>query len=434
MVHLGFEKSQNYYQEAIKLIPGGVNSPVRAFKAVGDHPVFIESGRGAKIFDVDGNEYIDYVGSYGPLILGHCHPKVTEALQECLKRGTSFGAPTEIETEIAQFIVDAVPSIEMVRMVNSGTEATMSALRLARAYTKRDKILKFEGCYHGHADSLLIKAGSGALTLGVPSSPGVPADIAGGTITAGYNDLEQVKDIFKKIGEQIAAVIVEPVAGNMGVVLPEDGFLEGLREVTKEYGTLLIFDEVMDGFRLSLGGAQKLFKIKPDLTCLGKIIGGGLPVGAYGGRRDIMEFVAPQGPVYQAGTLSGNPLAMTAGLTTLKELLNPQVYEKLNHLGGLLAQGFREAAENVGLDICVNNIGSMSTCFFTKEKVKDYKSATSSNLNRFKAFFQSMLSQGIYLAPSQFEASFISLAHTEEDIEKTIKAAQNAFLEAKKIN
>lgn len=433
-MHFGYEGSQKNYQEAKKFIPGGVNSPVRAFKAVGDYPVFIEKGSGAKLYDVDGNEYIDYVGSYGPLILGHRHPKVIEALQKCLEIGTSFGAPTELETEIAKFIINSVPSIEMVRMVNSGTEATMSALRLARAFTKRDKILKFEGCYHGHADSLLIKAGSGALTLGVPSSPGVPADIAGGTITASYNDLDQVKGIFKELGEQIAAVIVEPVAGNMGVVLPEEGFLEGLREVTNEYGSLLIFDEVMDGFRLSLGGAQKIFNIKPDLTCLGKIIGGGLPVGAYGGRRDIMEHVAPQGPVYQAGTLSGNPLAMTAGLATLRELTNPQVYQRLDHLGNKLAEGFRKAAEEVGIDIWINSIGSMSTVFFTKEKVKDYQSATTSNVNKFKAFFQSMLAQGIYLAPSQFEATFISLAHTEDDIEKTVKAAKNAFIEAKKMD
>lgn len=429
-----YKKSQINYEEAKKYIPGGVNSPVRAFKAVGDHPVFIEKGMGARLFDVDGNQYIDYVGSWGPLILGHRHPKVVEALMKCLEKGTSFGAPTEIETEMAKFIIDAVPSIEMVRMVNSGTEATMSALRLARAYTKRDKILKFEGCYHGHADSLLIKAGSGALTLGVPSSPGVPADIAGGTITASFNDLEQVTAIFKEMGEQIAAVIVEPVPGNMGVVLPEDGFLEGLRKITQEYGTVLIFDEVMDGFRLSLGGAQELFNIKPDLTCLGKIIGGGLPVGAYGGRREIMELVAPQGPVYQAGTLSGNPLAMTAGLATLKELVDPQVYQKLDRLGNKLAEGIKEAAEETGVDVWINSIGSMASCFFTKEKVRDFKSATTSNLNKFKVFFQSMLSQGVYLAPSQFEASFISLAHTEEDIEMTVNAAKNAFKVVRKID
>jgi glutamate-1-semialdehyde 2,1-aminomutase len=426
-VHKGYNKSQNLYQEAKEYIPGGVNSPVRAFKAVGDYPVFIESGFGSKLYDVDGNTYIDYVGSWGPLILGHRHPKVIEALKNCLNIGTSFGAPTKIETEMAKFITQAIPSIEMVRMVNSGTEATMSALRLARAYTKRDKILKFEGCYHGHADPLLIKAGSGALTFGVPSSPGVPTSIAGGTITASYNDLEQVTNIFKEFGEEIAAIIIEPVPGNMGLILPEDGFLEGLRTLTKEYGALLIFDEVMSGFRLTLGGAQSLFNITPDLTCLGKIIGGGLPVGAFGGRREIMEFIAPQGPVYQAGTLSGNPLAMTAGLTTLKELTDPQVYEKLARLGEKLTNGLRKTAENSGVDVWINNLGSMACCFFTKEKVKDYNTAVSANVNKFKAFFQAMLSQGVYLAPSQFEALFISLAHTEEDIEKTIKASETAF-------
>lgn len=426
-MHKGYNNSQNLYQEAKQYIPGGVNSPVRAFKAVGEYPVFIESGFGSKLFDVDGNTYIDYVGSWGPLILGHRHPKVIKALQNCLNTGTSFGAPTEIETRMAKFITKAIPSVEMVRMVNSGTEATMSTIRLARAYTKRDKILKFEGCYHGHADPLLIKAGSGALTFGVPSSPGVPKNIAGGTITAGYNDLEQVKSIFKEFGEEIAAIIIEPVPGNMGYILPKPGFLEGLRAVTQEYGSLLIFDEVMSGFRLSLGGAQKLFNITPDLTCLGKIIGGGLPVGAFGGRREIMELIAPQGPVYQAGTLSGNPLAMTAGLTTLQELTDPIVYEKLDKLGNKLAEGFKKAAQNSGVDIWINNLGSMACCFFTKEEVIDYNSAISSNVNQYKAFFQSMLSQGIYLAPSQFEALFISLAHTEEDIEKTIQASEIAF-------
>jgi len=432
-VHKGYNKSQNLYQEAIKFIPGGVNSPVRAFKSVGDYPVFIDYGFGSRLVDVDGNEYIDYVGSWGPLILGHRHPKVIEALQNCLKIGTSFGAPTEIETEMAKFIINAVPSVEMVRMVNSGTEATMSALRLARAYTKRDKILKFEGCYHGHADPLLIKAGSGALTLGVPSSPGVPLSIASGTLTASYNDLEQVKTIFKENGDQIAAIILEPVPGNMGLILPEAGFLEGLHKLTQEYGALLIFDEVMSGFRLALGGAQALYNIMPDLTCFGKVIGGGLPVGAYGGRKEIMELIAPQGPVYQAGTLSGNPLAMTAGLATLKELQDPKTYEKLDYLGTILAQGLKKAANNSGVEISVNNRGSMVSCFFTSEKVRDYRSATSSNLNKFKAFFQSMLSQGIYLAPSQFEASFISLVHTEEDINETIEASEIAFSTTKHI-
>ncbi len=422
-----FEKSQKLYEEAQKYIPGGVNSPVRAFKAVGEHPLFISRGYGSKIVDVDGNEYIDYVASYGPLILGHCHPIVVEALQEVLNKGTSFGAPTEIETELAQMIVQAIPSIEMVRMVNSGTEATMSALRLARAYTKREKIVKFEGCYHGHADALLIKAGSGALTFGVPSSPGVSTDIAKNTITASFNDLEGLERIFAEFGEEIAGVIVEPVPGNMGTIIPEPGFLEGLRKLTKEYGSLLIFDEVMSGFRVAWGGAQNLYDIQPDLTCLGKVIGGGLPVGAYGGRKEIMENIAPQGPVYQAGTLSGNPLAMAAGLATLKEINNHEVYEKLDKLGEKLVKGLEKAAEKVGIKVCINRIGSMVCTFFTGEKVRDYRTATSSNLNQFKAFFQAMLSQGIYLPPSQFETFFISLAHTEEDIEKTIEASEVAF-------
>lgn len=433
-MHKGYTKSQNLYQEAQKYIPGGVNSPVRAFKAVGQHPVFIEYGHGSRIVDVDGNEYIDYVGSWGPLILGHRNPKVIKALQKCLNMGTSFGAPTEIETEMAKIIINAFPSVEMVRMVNSGTEATMSALRLARAYTKRDKIVKFEGCYHGHADPLLIKAGSGALTLGVPSSPGVPTNIAGGTITASYNNLEEIKSIFKQVGEQIAAVILEPVPGNMGVILPEPGFLEGLRDLTSQYGSLLIFDEVMSGFRVARGGAQEIFNIKPDLTCFGKIIGGGLPVGAYGGRKEIMELIAPAGPVYQAGTLSGNPLAMSAGLATLKELENPQVYDRLDYLATKMAEGLNNAALKSGVKVTINKLGSMVSCFFTDQKVIDYRSATSSNLNKFKAFFQSMLSQGIYLAPSQFEASFISLAHSEEDIEETIEASEIAFSTAKDIN
>lgn len=423
----GYTKSQNLYTEAQKYIPGGVNSPVRAFKAVGDYPVFIEYGQGSRLYDVDGNEYIDYVGSWGPLILGHRHPKVVDALQNFLKKGTSFGAPTEIETEMAKLITGAFPAMDMVRMVNSGTEATMSALRLARAYTKRDKILKFEGCYHGHADPLLIKAGSGALTLGVPSSPGVPNNISGGTITATYNNLEEVQEIFQQIGEEIAAVILEPVPGNMGLVLPSSGFLEGLRKITAEYGTVLIFDEVMSGFRVAWGGAQILYNIEPDLTCLGKIIGGGLPVGAYGGRKELMEMIAPQGPVYQAGTLSGNPLAMTAGLVTLQELAKGSQYEKLAKLGEMLAKGFEDAAKKAGCQVCINNLGSMVSCFFTEEKVIDYKTATSSNTNKFKEFFQSMLSQGIYLAPSQFESSFISIVHSEDDIEETIEASEIAF-------
>jgi glutamate-1-semialdehyde 2,1-aminomutase len=414
-------------------MPGGVNSPVRAFKAVGGQPLFIARGKGALIYDVDGNEYIDYVGSWGPLILGHRHPEVTAALQECLEIGTSFGAPTELEIELARAIVEALPAVEMVRLVNSGTEATMSALRLARAYTGRNKIVKFEGCYHGHADFLLIKAGSGALTLGVPSSPGVPASTAADTIAAPYNDLDTLEAIFAREGEDIAAVIVEPVAGNMGVVPPREGFLEGLREITRRYGALLIFDEVITGFRLSYGGAQALYNIDPDLTCLGKIIGGGLPVGAYGGKRHIMEQVAPEGPVYQAGTLSGNPLAVTAGLATLKVLKRPGTYEELERKSALLARGLAEAAGEAGLVLSFNRVGSMLCTFFTETPVVDYATACTADTRRFAAFFQSMLEQGIYLAPSQFEAAFVSLAHTDEQIQRTVEAARKAFAAASKI-
>ena len=428
-----YGKSQMLYKEAQKFIPGGVNSPVRAFKAVGEHPLFIKQGFGSKMVDVDGNQYIDYVGSWGPLILGHRHPRVIEALQETLNIGTSFGAPTEIETEMAKTIIKALPSIEMVRMVNSGTEATMSALRLARAYTGRNKIVKFEGCYHGHADPLLIKAGSGSLTLGVPSSPGVPKSIADGTITASYNDLEGLKEIFSLVGDDIAAVIIEPVPGNMGLILPEAGFLEGLRQLTTDYGALLIFDEVMSGFRVAWGGAQTLFDIKPDLTCLGKVIGGGLPVGAYGGAKEIMEKIAPAGPVYQAGTLSGNPLAMAAGLATLRELEQPGVYEQLQKFSTKLAEGLENAAKTAGSEVYTTKLGSMVSCFFTNKPVKDFKTATSSSVEKFKAFFQSMLSQGVYLAPSQFEACFISVAHSEEDINETIEASEIAFRVAKNI-
>jgi len=422
-----YNKSRLLYEEAQQYIPGGVNSPVRAFKAVGEHPVFIKEGFGSKMVDVDGNQYIDYVGSWGPLILGHRHPRVIKALENCLAYGTSFGAPTELETQLAKMIINAFPAMDMVRMVNSGTEATMSALRLARGYTGRNKIVKFAGCYHGHADPLLINAGSGPLTLGVPSSPGVPTSIAAGTITATYNNLDEIEEIFAEVGEEIAAVIVEPIPGNMGVILPEPGFLEGLREITTRYGALLIFDEVMSGFRVAWGGAQNLYKIDPDLTCLGKVIGGGLPVGAYGGKREIMELVAPQGPVYQAGTLSGNPLAMSAGLATLTELAKPEVYEYLSSRTNQLAEGFLQAAEKAGVAISVNKLGGMISCFFTGEKVKDFETATTSNVAQFKVFFQSMLEQGIYLAPSQFETCFLSLAHSEEDVEETILASEKAF-------
>lgn len=424
---MDFTKSQQLFKEAVELIPGGVNSPVRAFKAVGDFPVFIEKGEGSKLYDVDGNEFVDYICSWGPLLLGHQPASVTAAVQDALLKGSTYGAPTALEVEIAKMIVDAVPSVEMVRMVNSGTEATMSAIRLARGYTKRNKLVKFEGCYHGHADHLLIKAGSGALTFGVPSSPGVPESIASETLTATYNDLDSVKKLFAEYPDQIAAVIVEPVAGNMGLVPPAEGFLEGLREVTKEQGALLIFDEVISGFRASYGGAQKAFNIMPDLTCLGKIIGGGLPVGAYGGRREIMEHVAPVGPVYQAGTLSGNPVAMAAGIATLKELGKPGVYEKVELKAKTLASGLRAAAEKAGVKVSINQSASLLTVFFTDKPVDSYAAAMSSDTAKFKVFFQSMLNQGIYLPPSQFECWFVSLAHSDEDLAKTLIAAENAF-------
>jgi glutamate-1-semialdehyde 2,1-aminomutase len=426
-MHKGFNRSIDLYQDAVRYIPGGVNSPVRAFKSVGLNPVFIQRGSGPKIYDADGNEYIDYVGSWGPLILGHRHPAVVEALAGCLEIGTSFGAPTELETRLAKMIVEALPSVEMVRLVNSGTEATMSALRLARGHTGRDKIVKFEGCYHGHADFLLIQAGSGALTLGVPSSPGVPAAAAADTINATYNDLDSIKEIFRRQGETIAAVIIEPVAGNMGVVPPAPGFLEGLRRLTEEYGSLLIFDEVMTGFRLAYGGAQAFYGITPDLTCLGKIIGGGLPVGAYGGRHEIMEKLAPVGPVYQAGTLSGNPLAVTAGIATLEALKRPGVYEELERKSAALADGLAETARLTGAEVCFNRIGSMSCTFFTPEKVVDYRSACTSDTSRYARYFKAMLEQGVYLAPSQFEAMFVSLAHGQEEIERTVEASRRAF-------
>ena len=424
---MDFTNSKKLFEEAQELIPGGVNSPVRAFKAVGDHPVFIEKAEGSKLYDADGNEYVDYICSWGPMLLGHQPEAVTKAVQEALLKGSTYGAPTAAEVEIAKLIVDAVPSVEMVRMVNSGTEATMSAIRLARGYTKRNKLVKFEGCYHGHADHLLIKAGSGALTFGVPSSPGVPESIASETLSATYNDLDSVKKLFAEYPDQIAAVIVEPVAGNMGLIPPAEGFLEGLREVTAQYGALLIFDEVISGFRASFGGAQKVFNIMPDITCLGKIIGGGLPVGAYGGKKEIMQHVAPVGPVYQAGTLSGNPLAMAAGIATLKELAKPGVYETIEAKAKKLAEGVQAAAEKAGVTVSINHSASLLTVFFTGEKVDSYAAAMTSDTAKFKVFFQSMLNQGVYLPPSQFECWFVSLAHTDEDIEKTIAAAEKAF-------
>ncbi|MEK6560607.1 MAG: glutamate-1-semialdehyde 2,1-aminomutase [Nitrospirota bacterium] len=421
------DKSLELFEAAQKLMPGGVNSPVRAFKAVGGHPIFIDRASGCLMYDADGNEYIDYVLSWGPMIAGHTHPKVTKALIEAVTKGTSFGASTALEIELAQMVRDAFPSMELIRLVNSGTEATMSAIRLARAHTGRDKILKFEGCYHGHADSLLVKAGSGVATLGVPDSPGVPADFAKNTLTAPFNNFEAVKMIMENNGSDIACIIVEPVPGNMGVVPSADGFLRMLREITTQYGALLIFDEVMSGFRVAYGGAQELYGITPDLTCLGKIIGGGLPVGAYGGRKEIMEKIAPSGPVYQAGTLSGNPLAMTAGIETLKILSQPGTYERLNRLSEQLSQGFSDAAKSAGATVYNTGVGSMVCTFFTEGPVTDYESAKKSDTVAFGRFFLAMLEEGIYLAPSQFEAIFLSIAHKEEHIEKTIRAANKAF-------
>lgn len=421
------ERSRAAFEEAKQYIPGGVNSPVRAFRSVGLTPVYVERGAGSRVYDIDGQSYIDYVGSWGPLILGHAHPKVLAAIAETAAKGTSFGAPTLLETEMAKLVCERVPSIEIVRMVNSGTEATMSALRLARGYTGRDKILKFEGSYHGHADSLLIKAGSGVATLGLPDSPGVPESVASNTLTVPYNDLDTVKEVFGKFGEQIAAVIVEPIAGNMGVVPPLPGFLQGLRDVTKQYGSLLIFDEVMTGFRVHLNSAQGLYGVTPDITCLGKVIGGGLPVGAYGGRRDIMEHMAPAGPIYQAGTLSGNPLAMAAGYTTLKLLGEPGVYEELERKSARLEAGFRANAAEFGIPATINRVGSMVCPFFTDQPVINYATAKTSDLQRFNRYFAAMLDHGVSVAPSQFEGMFVSQAHTDEDIEATIAAHRKAL-------
>ncbi|MER2118630.1 MAG: glutamate-1-semialdehyde 2,1-aminomutase [Solibacillus sp.] len=421
-----YEKSKAAFTEAVDLMPGGVNSPVRAFKSVNLDPIFMDSGKGAVIKDIDGNEYIDYVLSWGPLILGHAHPEVVSAIQDQAAKGASFGAPTVSENKLAKLVMDRLPSMEMIRFVSSGTEATMSALRLARGFTGRDKILKFEGSYHGHGDSLLIKAGSGVATLGLPDSPGVPADIAKNTLTVAYNDLESAKLVFEKFGADLAAVILEPVAGNMGVVPPQPGFLEGLRKLTEENGTVLIFDEVMTGFRVDYGCAQEYYGIKPDLTCLGKVIGGGLPVGAFGGKREIMEKIAPSGPIYQAGTLSGNPLAMTAGYETLSRL-NKDSYEYFRKLGDKLEDGFRAAATKYNIPHTVNRAGSMIGFFFTNEDVIDFDSAKSSDLELFAEYFKLMAEEGIFLPPSQFEGLFISTAHTEEHIAKTVQAFHNVF-------
>jgi len=423
---MNVNRSAYLFEEAQKYLPGGVDSPVRAFKAVGGNPLFIKRGKGSKIYDEDGNEFIDYVCSWGPMILGHASLNVIKSIHRMAESGTSFGAPTELETTLAKMVCDAVPSIEMVRFVSSGTEATMSALRLARAFTEREKIIKFAGCYHGHSDGLLVKAGSGATTLGVPDSPGVPVGYAQNTLIAQYNNLESVRDLFTR-HDDIAAVIIEPVAANMGVVLPEPGFLEGLRDVTRSSGTLLIFDEVISGFRLGYGGAQEVYEITPDLTCLGKIIGGGLPVGAYGGRADIMSMMAPSGPVYQAGTLSGNPLAMVAGIETLRALQEPGFYKELERKAAMLWKGIVESSEEAGVQLQVSRIGSVMTPFFTDQPVRDYESATSADSQKFGEFHRQLLEQGIYWPPSQYEAGFISQAHSYEDIEVTIKAVSKSL-------
>ena len=421
--------SEKLYRQAEQIIPGGVNSPVRSCRAVGTHPLFIVRGLGSKIFDVDGNIYIDYVGSWGPLILGHAHPEVVEAIKTAAELGTSFGIPTTLEVELAQMITKLVPSMKMVRMVNSGTEATMSAIRLARGYTGRSKIIKFDGCYHGHADTLLVKAGSGAATLGIPGSAGVPADFVQHTLSLRFNDLDQVAAVMQEQGKDVAAIILEPVAGNMGVVPPKPGFLEGLRHWCNQTGTLLIFDEVMTGFRLALGGAQELYGVQPDLTCLGKVIGGGLPVGAYGGRRDIMSQVAPLGEVYQAGTLSGNPLAVTAGLTTLRLLNKPGVYDELEERSNYLFNEMSRLAAKHKVVSTMNRVGSMGCLFFTEQRVVDFDSAQTADTQKFAHMFCAMLERGVYLAPSQFEAAFVSLAHDQEDIDKTLAAADEVFRE-----
>lgn len=421
------ERSRELFQRAQDLLPGGVDSPVRAFKSVGGEPVFLVRGRGARVWDEDGNEYVDYVGSWGPLILGHAHPAVVEAVVQAARDGTSFGAPTRREVELAELVREAFPSIEMVRFVNSGTEATMTALRLARAFTGREKVIKFDGCYHGHADGLLVKAGSGVLTLGAPDSPGVPAAAAAQTISATYNDLASVRAAFERYPNEIAAIIVEPVAGNMGVVPPAEGFLAGLRALADQYGALLIFDEVITGFRVAYGGAQERYGVRADLTCLGKIIGGGLPVGAYGGRRDIMSMMAPLGPVYQAGTLSGNPLAMAAGLATLRVLRETRPYDELERRAARLARGLQEAAELAGVPVFSTRVGSMMTLFFTSNEVRDYASAKTANTAAYAAFFHGMLERGVALAPSQFEAAFVSVAHTDGDIDHTIEQAADVL-------
>jgi glutamate-1-semialdehyde 2,1-aminomutase len=424
-----WKKSNRLYRKACEIIPGGVNSPVRAFRAVGGNPIFIDRAKGSRIYDVDGNAYIDYVLSWGPLILGHSHPNVVNALNKAAEKGTSYGAPTPLEIKLAESVLKVYPSMDKVRMVNSGTEATMSAIRVARGFTGRDKIIKFEGCYHGHADGLLVKAGSGATTFGVPDSPGVPKSYAKNTITLPFNDTAALQSVIKKEWKSIACVIIEPVVGNIGCVLPRPGFLESLRKLTKKFGIVLIFDEVMTGFRVAFGGAQAYYGIKPDMTCLGKVIGGGLPVGAYGGKKEIMSMVSPEGPVYQAGTLSGNPLAMTAGIETLRILSKENTYSKLENTGALLEEGLADAARKAGVKTRFYRAGTMFCTYFTNTDVIDYKTAKTSDTARFSRFFSAMIKRGIYIAPSQFEAGFISLAHTEKDIEETVKAAYESLVE-----
>ncbi len=423
------DTSQKLFSQAQELIPGGVNSPVRACRSVGADPCFIQKAQGCYLYDADGNEYVDYVGSWGPMILGHRHPAVVQAIEAAMEMGTSFGAPTEMEIDLARLVIDAVPSVEMVRMVNSGTEATMSAIRLARAATGRDGIIKFDGCYHGHADTLLVDAGSGVATLAIAGSPGVPQDFIGHTLSLPFNDAEAVEKVMAEKGDSIAAIMVEPVAGNMGLVKPVDGFLESLRAVCDQYGTVLIFDEVMTGFRVALGGAQSVYGIRPDLSCFGKIIGGGLPVGAYGGRRDLMAQIAPQGAVYQAGTLSGNPLAMAAGIATLKEIAKPGFYEALDAATARLLDGLKTEAQNAGIEVTADRVGSMMGLYFSPGPVTNFEEAKTSDLDRFSSYYKAMRDRGIYLAPSQFEAAFVSAAHDTSAIEKTIGAAKVVFNE-----
>jgi glutamate-1-semialdehyde 2,1-aminomutase len=422
-----WDNSKNWFQEACKWIPGGVNSPVRSARAVGMTPIFVKQGHGCWIVDEDGNRYVDYVCSWGPLIAGHAHPKVVEAISQTAMRGTSYGIPTRLEIAMAQKVVQMVPSIDMVRMVNSGTEATMSAIRLARGFSGRNKLIKFNGCYHGHSDCLLVQSGSGLATFGIPGSPGVPPEVVQHTLSLPYNDLDQVKQTMARVGEQVAAIIIEPVAGNMGVVAPKPDFLAGLRKLCDDYGALLIFDEVITGFRLARGGAQELYGVLPDLTCLGKIIGGGLPVGAYGGKRAIMERVAPVGDIYQAGTLSGNPLAMSAGLATLELLERPGVYEELEEKAQYLVKGLVEAAGQAQVPVVTNRVGSMSCSFFAENPVTDFAAAQQADTRQYAMFFQEMLRRGVYLAPSQFEAYFVGLAHEKADLDHTIEAAAEAF-------